>query len=169
MKKSGYFAPFLHYPLFFKRHRIQSPVSIFNAANKFMVKRYFLVILLLSGLNAVTGQDHCVDEEFFNVYNQYPKTINGISYEWNGAAWNVPEMKQVKVSSLDIGGNGMFKGLLEYKPASYSEPANSTKEYPVIIFFHGFASRGRGQPTSCVEYLRTGVAISPHIKVYQDA
>lgn len=103
-------------------------------------------------LSAV-GQDHCVDAEFAGVYSQYPKTINGTTYAWNGDAWNVPVMKQKKVTGLNIGGDNMFKGLLEYTPASYV-PSNTSKKYPVIIFFHGYASRGEGTVNQLCKILK---------------
>lgn len=53
-------------------------------------------------------------------------------------------MKLKKVSGLNIGGDNYFNGLMEYVPSSYSLAANKTKKYPVIISFHGYASRGNG-------------------------
>lgn len=53
-------------------------------------------------------------------------------------------MKQKKVSGLNIGGDNYFNGLMEYIPSSYYLSSNSTKKYPVIISFHGYASRGYG-------------------------
>jgi predicted esterase len=53
-------------------------------------------------------------------------------------------MKMKKLSGLNIGGDNYFNGLMEYIPASYSLAANKTKKYPVIISFHGNASKGYG-------------------------
>ncbi len=117
------------------------------------MKKGALVLLLLFGLKAAEAQDHCVDAEFEGVYNQYPKEIAGSVWAWNGTAWNVPVMKQVKVSGINIS-SGMFQGLLKYTPASYDLPANSTKKYPVIIFFHGYASRGNGTTNQLCRILK---------------
>lgn len=65
---------------------------------------------------------------------------------WNAEAWNFTNMKQSKVtfeSSSQWLGNGNFKGLLEYKPSGYNF-SDKTVKYPIIIFFHGRASRGSG-------------------------
>lgn len=39
---------------------------------------------------------------------------------------------------------GKFKGLVEYLPPGYNDPANANKRYPVILYFHGLLSRGDG-------------------------
>ena len=39
---------------------------------------------------------------------------------------------------------GKFKGLVEYLPPGYNDPANANKKYPVIIYYHGLISRGDG-------------------------
>src|SRR6185295_1402203 len=83
--------------------------------------------LLLSVSFTANAQD-CVDYDIAS----YPKTINGISYNWN-PIWNFTNLKQVKRSGLNIANN--FKGLLEYLPTSYNAQGNSQNKYPVIIFF----------------------------------
>lgn len=99
----------------------------------------FCFCLLSTSFN-VRAQTDCVDYDKAS----YPKTINGISYDWN-PIWNFTNLRQKKVSGLNIANN--FKGLLEYLPTSYSAQGNSTKKYPVIIFFHGYGSRGTGTAT----------------------
>jgi predicted esterase len=87
----------------------------------------------------VYAQTSCV-----NYDSRYPiKTSTGKKYLWN-PLWNFTNMKLKKVSGLNIGGDNYFNGLMEYVPASYSLAANKTKKYPVIISFHGYASRGNG-------------------------
>ena len=53
-------------------------------------------------------------------------------------------MKLKKFSGLNIGGDNYFNGLLQYVPPSYYYTSNATKKYPVIISFHGYASKGYG-------------------------
>jgi len=119
------------------------------------VKKIVLFLLGVIVFVFVEAQDHCVDAEFEGVYSQYPKTINTTSYAWNGAAWNVPVMKQKKVTGLNIGGTNMFRGLLEYTPSGYV-PSNTSKKYPVIIFFHGYGSRGTGTVNQLCKILKDG-------------
>lgn len=95
------------------------------------------------------GNAQCVDID----KARYPITINGVetspgvfqdkSFAWNNI-WNFNSIKQRRVSGLDIGGTDLFHGFLEYLPASYNLPANSTKKYPVILYFHGGGSKGDG-------------------------
>src|SRR5215212_4699608 len=96
--------------------------------------------LFISLPSNVRAQD-CVDYDI----GSYPKLINDTYYSWNGAAWNFTNLKQSKRTGLNIANN--FKGLLEYVPASYNAQGNSLKKYPVIIFFHGYGSRGTGTVT----------------------
>lgn len=56
-----------------------------------------------------------------------------------------------KISGLNIGGDNYFNGMMVYVPPSYYLSSNATKKYPVIIGFHGYASRGFG---STVELCR---------------
>jgi predicted esterase len=95
----------------------------------------FCLFLLFNSF-AVTAQDDCV-----NYDSRYPINVGNKTYLWN-PLWNFPSMKQHKRTGLNIANN--FKGLLEYLPTSYSAAGNSQKKYPVIIFFHGYASRGTG-------------------------
>lgn len=97
-----------------------------------------LGILLSTFLPKANAQDQCV-----NFDERYPiTTSSGKQYFWN-PLWNFPNMKQKKVTAnMDPG--GYFKGYLKYVPPSYDNPANANKEYPVIIFFHGGASKGEG-------------------------
>lgn len=95
-------------------------------------------ILLLAG-NGIFAQTECV-----NYYDNFGIGNVWDAQTWNAAAWNFTDMKQKKVTGLNIGNTYYFKGLLEYTPESYIEPANSAKKYPVIIYFHGGASNGEG-------------------------
>jgi predicted esterase len=92
--------------------------------------------LLFSTSFTANAQDDCV-----NYDSRYPITVGTKVYLWN-PLWNFPDMKQHKVSGLNIANN--FKGLLEYLPTSYNAQGNAQKKYPVIIYFHGFASKGLG-------------------------
>src|SRR5687768_16186570 len=53
-------------------------------------------------------------------------------------------MKMEKVSGINIGGDNYFNGMLQYVPPGYTNSANSTKKYPLIISFHGGAAMGTG-------------------------
>ena len=98
-----------------------------------------ICIYLFSTSFTAQAQD-CV-----NYDSRYPITTStGKVYLWN-PLWNFTNMKQAKRSGLNIANN--FKGLLEYLPTSYNAQGNSLKKYPVIIFFHGYASRGTGTAT----------------------
>ncbi|MEO8582405.1 MAG: hypothetical protein ABI415_01340, partial [Flavitalea sp.] len=98
-----------------------------------------LSLVLLSTCYTVAAQTNCV-----NYDNRYPITAaNGRKYLWN-PLWNFPTLKEKKISNLNIGNTGLWRGLLEYLPAGYSLTANKTKKYPVIIYFHGGASKGLG-------------------------
>lgn len=99
-----------------------------------------VLILLLQGVFAQTTTTSCV-----NYDSRYPITTStGKKYLWN-PLWNFASpMKMKKVSGLNIGGDNYFNGMLEYVPSSYALAANATKKYPVIISFHGYASRGVG-------------------------
>ncbi|MEP7257147.1 MAG: T9SS type A sorting domain-containing protein [Flavitalea sp.] len=102
-------------------------------------RRFAAVLLLLSAIQDIHSQVNCV-----NYDSRYPITsTSGKKYLWN-PVWNFPTLKQKKVSNLNIGNTGMWRGLLEYLPASYKLAANSAKKYPVIIYFHGGGSKGLG-------------------------
>ncbi|MBL7737301.1 MAG: T9SS type A sorting domain-containing protein [Chitinophagaceae bacterium] len=103
------------------------------------IKYFFWITVLTLMYGVGIAQVSCV-----NYYG-------GFYTPWNSAAWDFPNMKQKKVTyytptPIDAT-NGFFYGLLEYKPASYNLPENSGKKYPVIIYFHGGASKGFGGPT----------------------
>lgn len=104
-----------------------------------LFKKMAALILLLIVLKDGRSQyGNCV-----NYDERYPITTStGKKYLWN-PTWNFYNMKLRRVSNLNIS-NGMFRGLMEYLPPSYNLAANATKKYPVIIFFHGYASRGLG-------------------------
>jgi predicted esterase len=112
-----------------------------------------IVFLCFSRVNAQSGVD-CVD------YGTAPS-----GYTWNDV-WNFRDMTQRKVTGLDIGGTGFFHGLLEHLPASYHLAANATKKYPVIIFFHGYASRGNGSTTElCRLFKDRGSDLATHLAI----
>jgi hypothetical protein len=97
------------------------------------------VFLITIMIHSSYAQTSCV-----NYDSRYPITTStGKKYLWN-PLWNFYNMKQKKISGLNIGGNNMFNGLMQYVPSSYYLYANRYKKYPVIISFHGFASRGFG-------------------------
>ena len=98
-------------------------------------------IMMLLAMYCLSGyaQTTCA-----NYDSRYPITTStGKKYLWN-PLWNFYNMKQRKVSGLNIGGNNMWNGMMTYVPSSYYLSSNATKRYPVIISFHGFASRGYG-------------------------
>lgn len=116
------------------------------------VKYFFWLVVLIFIYDTGFTQDACIDY--------------GSTTPWNSAAWNFPNMKQKKVFGLNIGGNYMFKGLLEYKPASYNLTENSSKKYPVIIFFHGFGSRGEGNSEHlCRLFKDQGGDLATHLAI----
>ena len=101
--------------------------------------KVFVVLLVTASFQQVFAQTSCI-----NYDSRYPITTStGKKYLWN-PLWNFSNMKMKKVSGLNIGGNNMFNGMLEYVPPSYSLTANKTKKYPVIISFHGGAAKGYG-------------------------
>ncbi len=104
-----------------------------------MRNRVFLLPLLAMISCVIHAQTSCI-----NYDSRYPITTStGKKYLWN-PLWNFSNMKMKKVSGLNIGGNNMFNGMLEYIPSSYYLTANKTKKYPVIISFHGGAAKGYG-------------------------
>lgn len=90
---------------------------------------YCIALLLIT--SNLFAQDNCVD---------YQDQTPFYSGPWN-PLWNFSNMKQKKVAGLNIGGDGFFRGMLEYLPADY-DAANTSLKHPLIIFFHGNASRG---------------------------
>jgi predicted esterase len=63
-------------------------------------------------------------------------------------------------------GNNFFHGYLEHLPASYNKPENISKTYPVIIFFHGYASRGDGSPLNlCRLFKDRGGDLATHLSI----
>lgn len=86
-------------------------------------------------------------------------------YTWNDK-WNFRDMTQRKVSGIDIGGTGFFNGLLEHLPSSYNLAENSSKTYPVIIFFHGYGSRGNGSASEiCRLFKDRGSDLATHLAI----
>jgi predicted esterase len=102
-----------------------------------LIRTLSVFLLFVTLFPRAYGQDECV-----NYDNRYPITAGDRTHFWN-PLWNFPNMKQKKVTQ-NIGTTGFFQGYLRYLPPSYSQPANAAKNYPVIIFFHGGASRGNG-------------------------
>lgn len=119
-----------------------------------------LFLFFLFQFSRAQAQTDCVDYDVAS----YPKVVGGISYDWNGAAWNFTNLKQHKVSGLNFG-NGFFKGLLEYLPPSFS-PANTSTKYPLIIFFHGGASAGQGTAADlCRLFKDRGIDMATHLSI----
>src|SRR5690242_7067014 len=121
----------------------------------------FCLFLLFNSFT-VNAQD-CIDYD----KARYPITVSlqtgNTQFEWN-PIWNFTNLKQKKISGLNIASN--FKGLLEYLPTSYTAPGNSTKKYPVIIFFHGFGSRGTGTATElCKLFKDRGSDLATHLAI----
>lgn len=121
---------------------------------------FVLFSLLISSRSF--SQTGCVD---YYSEGEYPKVVptkqGNVSFSWNAAAWNFPTLDYIKKVSYTNQpskqiANGMFKGLLEYLPTGYNLPANSTKQYPVIIFFHGGASKGDGSATALCRLFKDG-------------
>lgn len=106
---------------------------------KRILKRCSVFLLSLILIKEVSAQTDCV-----NYDSRYPITTStGKVYLWN-PLWNFSPMKMKKFSGLNIGGDNYFNGMLQYVPASYYYTYNATKKYPVIISFHGYASKGYG-------------------------
>ena len=104
-----------------------------------ILKKFLLVLFVTLISRDVLSQASCV-----NYDSRYPITTStGKKYLWN-PLWNFYNMKMKKVSGLNIGGDNYFNGMMEYVPSSYYLTANKLKKYPVIISFHGYASRGYG-------------------------
>lgn len=117
-------------------------------------------VLLLIFTSTLRAQSDCVDYDL----GSYPKTLEGKTYYWNAAAWNFTNLKQSKRTGLNIANN--FKGLLEYLPASYTASGNAQKKYPVIIFFHGFGSRGTGTASElCKLFKDKGLDMATHLAI----
>lgn len=112
-----------------------------------MTKYSFFLVSILLGLYQLPAQtvyenDDCVD---------YP---SGYAGTWD-PVWNFTDMKQRKVTGLNIGGDGFFKGMLEYLPDDY-DPGNTTIKHPLIIFFHGGDSKGEGGRTDLCRLFKGG-------------
>jgi predicted esterase len=104
-----------------------------------ILQKFSLAFVILVLSFNLYSQTSCV-----NYDSRYPITTStGKKYLWN-PLWNFTNMKLKKVSGLNIGGDNYFNGLMEYIPASYNLTANKLKKYPVIISFHGMASKGLG-------------------------
>lgn len=75
-----------------------------------------VVLFLIAGMYEVMAQDSCPNSSF-------------------------PSMVQKKVAGITIPGTDMIHGYLEYLPPGYT---TNTKNYPVLIFFHGVNETGSG-------------------------
>lgn len=84
-------------------------------------KMFFLILLIMSGSFASA---------------QYP----GCYVDFD-ATPSIPVEKFTPVPNLSI---GKFNGLVHYLPPGYSDPANASKKYPVIVYYGGLATRGNG-------------------------
>lgn len=91
--------------------------------------------------------------------------IGSKSYDWN-PLWNFTNLKQTKRADITIPGTDLFNGLLEFLPASYNAQGNSQKKYPVIIFFHGYGSRGSGSAADlCKLFKDRGSDLATHLSI----
>jgi predicted esterase len=98
------------------------------------------------------------------VTNSYDCVNYGTTTPWN-PLWNFNNISQRMISDISIG-NGFFHGYLERLPAGYNNPANASKTYPVIIFFHGYASRGNGSPSNlCRLFKDMGSDLATHLSI----
>lgn len=130
------------------------------------------IILFFSMLGLLTASaQNCTDID----KPRYPIIINGVetspgvyqntSFSWNNT-WNFSSLKQTRVTGLDIGGTDLFHGLFQYLPPSYSLSQNSTKEYPVIIYFHGGGSVGNGSADQlCRLFKDLGTDLNTHLSI----
>jgi predicted esterase len=88
----------------------------------------------------------------------------GTTTPWS-PLWNFTDISQRMFSNVNFG-NGFFHGYLEHLPASYNKPENASKTYPVIIFFHGYASRGDGSPLNlCRLFKDMGGDLATHLSI----
>jgi predicted esterase len=101
--------------------------------------RFAVTTILVILTCGVVAQTDCVDYD-----SRYPiTTTTGKQYFWN-PLWNFSPMKMEKISNLNIGGDDFFNGMLQYVPAGYYNSENTSKQYPLIISFHGNAAKGNG-------------------------
>src|SRR5690349_10259106 len=135
------------------------------------MRKYVLSLLMMSALFQGFTQFSCVDFD----KARYPIDIGGYfvngnatndDIQWN-PVWNFPNTtKQTRVTNINIGGTGLFRGLMEYKPASYSLQANAQKKYPVIIYFHGGGSIGNGTfEQLCRLFKDTKTDLTTHLSI----
>jgi len=130
---------------------------VLTSFSAFFLFSLCLLVIVSSPANA---QSDCVDYDVAS----YPKKVNNTWYDWN-TVWNFTNLKQVKRTGLNIS-NGNFKGLLEFLPASYKVQGNEAKKYPVIIFFHGFGSRGTGTEAElCKLFKDKGSDLATHLAI----
>ncbi|MEO8583419.1 MAG: T9SS type A sorting domain-containing protein [Flavitalea sp.] len=117
-----------------------------------------------------SAQGDCVDIDKarypINIGNveTSPGHFGTVSFAWNNI-WNFTNIIQTK-RTVNIGSNGLFVGLLEYKPPSYTLPANANKDYPVIIYFHGGGSKGNGSAQQlCRLFKDLGNDLNTHLSI----
>ena len=106
-------------------------------------KCVYCIALLLISVRSI-AQDECVN--YISAVPLYDPQNTG---RWD-PLWNFPTMKQTKVTSLNFA--TYFRGLLEYKPSDYN--AGNSTTHPLIIFFHGRASRGFGTASDLCRLFR---------------
>ncbi|MBO9571053.1 MAG: hypothetical protein J7497_02420, partial [Chitinophagaceae bacterium] len=137
------------------------------------VLTFLLFGIFISSVEAQVSQSpECIDYD----PTRYPLKISGIYqngvgpqdvwFNWN-TLWNFSNpLKQTRVTSINIGNTGLFRGLMQYLPASYNLPANATKKYPVIIYFHGGASIGDGSFAQlCRLFKDRGTDLQTHVSI----
>ena len=118
-----------------------------------------LLLCIILCLPSLKAQD-CIDFD----KARYPITVEGVQHNWN-PIWNFTNIKQKRVTGISIYNNN-FRGLLEHLPASYNLQGNSLKKYPVIIFFHGYGSRGTGTASElCKLFKDLGSDLATHLSI----
>jgi len=110
-----------------------------------MMKYSFFLLFVLFAQHQLVAQ---------TVYENDNCVGYGTTNPWN-TIWDFTSMKQDKVTGLNIGGGGYFKGMLEYLPDDY-DPGNTAIKHPLIIFFHGGDSRGEGGRTDLCKLFKGG-------------
>ncbi|HSB91724.1 MAG TPA: hypothetical protein VLC28_01345 [Flavitalea sp.] len=73
----------------------------------------------------------------------------------NSNVRNFPVLRNHKVTGINVAG-GMFTGLLEFTPPEYNR-GDTSRLYPLIIYFHGREARGTGNATDLCKILWDGI------------
>jgi len=100
-----------------------------------------IVILALVALSTVTSCKTAVESCIYDPINSNVR--------------NFPVLKHHKVTGLNIA-KGTFKGLLEFTPPGYNTK-DTSRQYPLIIYFHGRDARGNGDSSDLCKILWDGI------------